>query len=60
MLDLKGNRLTYFGHSAFSLTQRPVMWVSSTLGDEEFNLPGGETRAIAGLEIHALRPGENL
>jgi hypothetical protein len=52
MLDLKGNRITYIGHSTFSFTT-PSGQVG-IIGLRQ------ETKDISGLQIHALKPGDSL
>jgi len=39
MLDLKGNRVTYFGHSTFSLTTSSGQSIDRPMGHDESDVP---------------------
>jgi L-ascorbate metabolism protein UlaG (beta-lactamase superfamily) len=64
MLDLKGNKVTYFGHSAFSLTtpsgEVPMHYATFPFLTGTPEALREETKDIAELQIHALKPGESL
>ena len=56
MLDTKGNRITYFGHSTFSMTT--AIGAGSdhrSVGDDESEMPGGAEKGGATGRHFSLR-----